>query len=236
MLELHLVYVALHAVIAILSAAVAVAAWRHRSARGAKSIAAMMLGVAIWSGAAAVMWDVTTLQQQIFWERATSLGSWMVPVGFLALALEMARAERWLTPKRLVPIALVSFALNNMEWINPGRLYDAAFVGRAVGTHMYFSPQWGPLYWAFVGYSYALILVAIALLFRVVLRSSGAERSRATILLIGGALPTVASVITQSGLITLDIDLAPVAFLATGALWLSAILRGDSPRRAPFGP
>ncbi|NTW28836.1 MAG: EAL domain-containing protein [Coriobacteriia bacterium] len=226
MVELHYLYMLLYAVAGVLALAVVVVAWRRRAAREALPLAALMLGVAIWAGGYAVMWCMPTLDQQVFWSRTTSLGSWLVPVGFLTLAFEIAGMKRWLTPGRIALIASASFALNNIEWLNPGRLFEAAIVARTIGSFTYYQIVWGPLYWVFVAYAYALILLATVIIFRMYLRSTGIRRTRAVILLIGGLVPTVVTVVAQVGFLPLGIDSAPIAFLATGALWLFAILRG----------
>ena len=226
MVELHIVYVVLYAVVAVLASVMVVVALTHRAARGAGSLGMLMLGVAMWSFCYTVMWYVPTVGQQAFWEKCVGLGNWMVPVGFLALAFDIAGMERWRTPGRIALISIVAFAVDNLEWWNPGHLYDRAFVGTMIGTYNHFAPIPGPLYWVFVAFAYGLILVAFVIIFRVFLRSAGAERTQAAILIAGGLVPFAASAITQFGLLPLDIDPAPLAFLATGALWIGAILRG----------
>ncbi len=228
MVELHRIYAVLYAACAILSLVVTAVAWRHRTDRGARSLSAMMLGVAIWSGAAVVMWNAESRGEQIFWSRAESLGSWLVPVAFLTLAFEIAGRRQWLTPRRIAPIALAAFALNNIEWWNPGSLFDAAIVPQALGPHTRFVIVQGPLYWVFIAFAYSLIVIGLVLIGRVYLRSSGAERTQAAIVLVGGIIPFVASVGTQSALASLTgLDIAPLAFFGTGSLWLYAILRGS---------
>lgn len=70
-----------------------------------------MLGVTIWTTASAAMWFVPTLEQQIFWLKAMSLGYWMLPVAFLALAFDIAGMDRWRTPSHIALIAIAPFAL-----------------------------------------------------------------------------------------------------------------------------
>jgi len=224
--ELHFIYVVLYAGVAALTLVATLIVWRRRTARGATSLAVLMLGVAIWCGAYAVMWYVPALGQQVFWERATSLGSWMVPVAFLTLAFTVAGMDRWRTPSRIALIAIASFALDNLEWLNPAHLFDKAFVAQKMGPYTHFAVVPGPLYWAYVVFAYALVTISLIILFRAYLRSSGTERTRAAILLIGGLVPFAASIVTESGVVPAGgLDLAPLAFLATGGLWLVAILR-----------
>ena len=224
--ELHIIYVVLYAAAAILASVVVLVAWTHRAARGATSLAMLMLGVAAWSGGYAVMWYVPTFEQQVFWEKSVGLGNWLVPVGFLALAFDIAGMERWRSPGRIALISIAAFSLDNLEWWNPGRLYDKAFVASTIGSYTHFEPVPGPLYWVFVAFAYTLIVIAFVIIFRVCLRSAGAERMQAAILLLGAGVPFIASTPTGLKVVPLDIDLAPLAFLATGALWLAAILRG----------
>ncbi len=227
MVELHHLIVFLYAAVAVLALVVASIAWWRRTAPGGVSVAALMLGVAIWSGSAAVMWYVPTLGQQVFWQRMTGLGTWLVPVAFLTLAFDVARMERWRAPGRIALIAIVSFALDNAEWLNLGRLYEAAFVPRAIGPYTHFELVPGPLYWPFVVYAYALVVVSLVILVRVYLRSAGTARTQVAILIVGGLIPLIASAVTEAGVVPLaGLDLAPLAFFLTGALWLAAILRG----------
>lgn len=226
--ELHHIYVVLYTIAAILASVVVLVAWKRRTARGARAIAAVMLGVAIWSAATAVRWYVPTLGQQVFWLNVENLGVWMVPVGFLALALEIAGIERWRTPARIALISITLFVLVNIEWLNPRRLFDTAFVAIRMGSYTHYESVPGPLFWVFIAFAYTLIVVSLVIIFRVYLRSSGSQRRQAAILLIGGSLPLVASVVTQSKYVPLGyLDLEPLAFLATGSLWLAAILRGS---------
>ena len=226
MVELHFVYVALYAVAAVLALVVAVVAWQHRSARGARPLAVLMVGVIIWSGAAAALWYVPTLRQQVFWLSVEDLGIWMIPVGFLTLAFDIAGMDRWLGPGRVALISIVSFALINIEWLNPGRLFDESFVAHAIGSYTQYESIPGPLYWTYVVFAYSMIAVAFVIMVRVYIRSRGAERTQAAILIAGALVAFVASTLTELGTVPLDLDLAPLAVLAIGPLWLAAILRG----------
>lgn len=227
MVELHHVYALLYAGAAVLALVVISVAWRRRAARGAAGLGLLMLGIAIWSGGTAVMWNVPALEEQVFWLKVMDLGTWMVPVGALILAFDMARMERWRTPRRIALVSIVSFALANLEWVNPGRLYATAYAAQSIGEYTHYEVVPGPLYWAFPGFAYAVIAVGLLIIFDVYARSCGAERTQAAILLAGGMLPFVAVAVTLSGFVPLGgLGLAPLAFLATGFLWLAAILRG----------
>jgi PAS domain S-box-containing protein/putative nucleotidyltransferase with HDIG domain len=186
-----------------------------------------MAGVAVWCGSSAAMWSSHTLSQQLFWSRAQDLGIWVVPVAFLALALGITGVGPRPTRVALAVAAVVSFAASNVEWLNPGGLFDVSFVPHAIGEYIQYRIVLGPLYWVLVVVIYSVVLLACAMIFRVLRRGSGDARRRAAILLVGGLVPLVVSAVTQTGLITLEFDLAPLAFVITGGLWLTSILSGD---------
>jgi len=147
--EQHVVFVALNAVAAVLATVVMLTAWRRRAARGAVSLAFMMLGVAIWSGTAAGMWYVSGLGDQLFWRNATALGVWMIPVAVLMLAFEIAGMKRWLTPGRIALVSLASFVLIAIRCPNPGNLFDKAFVAQTIGQYTHYNEVQGPLQYTF---------------------------------------------------------------------------------------
>lgn len=227
MVELHHIFVVLNAGAAVLALAVTWVAWRHRRARGALPLAVVMLGIAIWCGAAAAMWYVPTLREQVFWLIAMGLGFWMVPVGFLTLAFDIAGMERWRTPGRIALMSIASLVFANIQWLDPGRPFHMTFVAHTMGPHTHFEVVPGPLYWPFIVFAFAMIIVGLVIIFRVYLRSSGAQRAQAVTLFLGGLLPFVASAVTESRFVPLSgFDLTPLAVLVTGVLWLVAILRG----------
>ena len=226
MVELHHVFVLLYAITAALSVAVLVLALRRRAARGALSLTVLMLGIAVWSGASAAMWYVPTLGEQVFWLRATFLGVCLVPIAVVGLAFDVAGARRWRTPIHALMVT-VALASVSVAWLNPGHLYDAAFVATAIGPYTHYEPTPGPLYIAYNVFAFTTIIAGLAIVFRAWVRSSGAERTQAGVVFMGGLVPLISAAVTESRLVPLSgLDLAPLAFLATGALWGAAILRG----------
>ena len=224
--ELNHIFVLLYAVTAALSLAVLLVAWMRRPARGARSLTALMLGVAVWSGASAAMWYVPTLGGQVFWLKATFPGVCLVPIAVVGLAFDVAGAQRWRTPVHALMVT-VSLVFVAFAWLNPGHLYDAAFVATAIGPYTHFQSTPGPLYIAYNVFAFTTIIAGLVIMLREYLRSSGAERTQAAIVFTGGLVPLVSSVVTESRLVPLaGLDLAPLAFLVTGGFWLVALLRG----------
>ena len=229
MLELHDIYTALYATAAVLSLAVAFAAWRRRAARGASWVAVLMIGIGIWSATSAAMWQATGLDAQSFWLKTNALGVWMVPLAVLMIALDVAGLDRWVNPTTVATVGMVSLGLDNIEWLNPAQLYDAAFVVRTVGPYVHYQAVPGPLYWTNSAFAFSVMGIGLVILFRHSLRSRGQERTQAAILAFGGLLPFAAGLMTETRALPFPfsgLDLAPLAFLVTGTLWLMAIARG----------
>lgn len=228
MLELHDIFMMLNAGVSVLAFAVTYVAWRRRAARGAVWIAVTMLGVAIWSGAAAVMWSVSTIGGQVFWLKATFFGVSMVPVGWLMLTLVIARMERWHSLRIVASLFSMAAAMLVIRLLNPGEMYDVAFTARPMGSFTHYQPVPGPLYDAYNVFAFSVVGIGLLVLVRVALRSHGPERLQAGILLIGASMPFIASAVTESRVVPLaGLDLAPIGFLGTGALWLVAVLGGS---------
>lgn len=226
MAELHHTFALLNAGTAIVALVLVAFAWRRRDARGAGWLAALMLGVAIWSGAAAVMWYVPGQAAQSFWLKATFLGVWMVPVAFLVLALDVAGLSRWRSPI-IAFLVTVSFAFVGAAWLNPGRLYETGLLAQPMGSYTHYQAVPGPLYFGYNVFAFIVLIGGVVITFRAYLRSHGTERTQAGIVLLGALVPIIASAVTESGVVPLrGLDLAPVAFLVTGAIWVPAILRG----------
>jgi diguanylate cyclase (GGDEF)-like protein len=227
MLELHHLYATLFAIAAGVAFALAAATWRHRATRGARGLMLLTVGVTIWAGASAGAWSVHALAEQVLWLKVIYLGMWMIPVGFLTLALDVARMDRWLTTGRIAVIAFPPILLTILVWANPAHSYHKAFTAVEVGPFTRHVPVPGPLYWTFVAVGFSMVVFGIVILARVLWRSSGAERNRTAILLWGASVPILASIVSEFRLVSLHgLDPTPLAFLGTSVLWMYGLSRG----------
>lgn len=232
MVPLHQIYSSLYLAVAAVGLVVFVIAWRQRRTPGAIPIAVMMTGLTIWCAATAATWSFDGREQQIFWSKMMNLGDWMVPVGFLALGFTVAHVRKWLEPRRIGAIGLALAIMANLEWIVPNGLY-ARYVPMDLGPHTHYTPVGGPLLWAWILPAWGMTLVSLSLIARTYYGTVGARRAQARVILIGGAIPLVASILSVSGALTLGgvipvegLDLGPLTFAVTGVLWLYAITRG----------
>lgn len=228
MVELHQTYAALFWLSAAVAFVLASAAWNHRSLTGAWPLAVLMLGVSIWASASAMQWSVDGGPQHIAWLKVMFFGIWMTPVGFLALALDLAWEQRWRTPARIALLAVPPSLLASLAWLNPGGLFHRGFTTVSVGTHVHYTSQPGPFYWGFGVLTLLMLATGFAVIIRTHQRSTGPQRVQTTIVLIGSVIPFGASVISEVRLLPLTgLDLTPIGFLATGAFWLTALSLGQ---------
>jgi len=93
-------------VTAILLVPLALLVWRRRGAPGVVPLAALMLGVALWSLAYAFSLVQVALSAQLFWINISYLGIGLVPASWLAFALEYVGLGAWLTRRRLALLAI----------------------------------------------------------------------------------------------------------------------------------
>ena len=235
MIEIHVIYMLLFAAATGVALSVAILSWRHRTARGARSLTALMLGIAVWTAASAAYWSVPSFQQQIFWLKVMALGIWMLPIGFLTLAFEIAGMKRWLTVRRITLLSLLPFALAISAWLDRNRLFFSAFSILKLGPHTHYGFMRGPLYWALMVVSYTTMMVGFLIISRVNVQSSGFEKTRTAILMYGAIVPFVGSAIYQLRLnLFNDLDFGPLAFVFTGTLWLAALLGNRLPDLRPL--
>src|SRR5262245_1735711 len=91
---------------AVVSGSLATFAWRHRTVRGAAAFAILMLAVMVWALSYAP--DVSSSERdvKIFWSQVEYCGIVVVPVAWLAFALQYTGRERWLKPRVLALLAL----------------------------------------------------------------------------------------------------------------------------------
>lgn len=109
-----------------------------------------MVGVAIWAAASAGTWSTHAFPEQVFWLMVIYLGMSMIPAGFLMLALDIARIDRWRTTGRTALIAFPPILSVILVWTNPGRGYRKAFTALEVGPFTRYVAVPSPLYWTYV--------------------------------------------------------------------------------------
>ena len=199
--------------------------WLYRNdAVGSKPLTAFLLGLSWWDITYAIFWDAFPAPTPYFWLDITLVGAYIVPTAFLIFALEFAVMRYWLRRSFLLVLAIEPVLVFILQWTDPW--HNLYFGGkRALNTTMILDA--GPVSWANIIYSYALILIALAILFRAFLRSNVVYRKQVALVLGAAILPWLAHVgfaISGSGLLP-NADATPFVFTVTAIAIAFALFR-----------
>ena len=217
---MHDVYIAAYALAALISAWIAVSAWRRRPAPGALGLFLLCSGQAWWSLAYALQLLLTGDGPSRFWFVVRMVGLQATPTAILVLALEYSGRSGILTRRNtgllaLEPVLMYVLVLTE-PWHN---LYlgghEAAFT-QALG---------GPGWWLNIAYSYTLMLIAAALLAaRLVKRR--AYRLQTSVLFAAVMLPVMQFLAQIVGIRFLpELNTVPFTYTLTGIVLWYALTR-----------
>jgi PAS domain S-box-containing protein len=212
---------------AALSALLTLVIWRRRRAPGAVPLAILTSAVALWALAYLLSLAASALEAQLFWANLAYLGIVLVPVSWLAFALAYSGRGAWLSPRRLLLLAIMPLATLAAVWTNELHLLFRSEVYQVnTGSLMVLEATLGPLFWLHTAYSYLLLLLGSVLLARNLFRMSPAYRRQAGGLFIGLSAPWVGNVLYLSGLSPFPhLDLTPFALSISGVALTWDLLR-----------
>ncbi len=186
-------YYALPAMVATLVAgAMGLLIWLQRR-RTPEKVAFLLftLGIAIWSLGYALEMLAVSLDAKVFLGRVQYFGIATVPVLWLVFVLRYAGLDRWLTPRRLVALAVVPLATLVLVWTN--NLHHLYWTGVRLDTKIGLIPIFiaskGPWFWVYTAYSYVMLAVATGVLVWVATRSPDLLRTQALALLATSVAP-----------------------------------------------
>jgi signal transduction histidine kinase len=223
-----LAYVPLLVLSAASSAALAAYAWRQRNQPGSRWLALMLAGMTAWAGFYAAGLLTQTLELRLLWLRLNWTGSSIVPACWLLFALSYAGHTEWVTRRVAaaafaVPAVTVALAwtagFHDLMWVDP-RVVDFG----AVTMLRYQDGLW---YTVFDVYTYALIGAATTVLLALVLRHRDLYTDQAVALLAGSLFPAVGYLAVLLEFVREGIDVTPLTFPVTGALFAYACFRGS---------
>src|SRR5919107_3295911 len=200
---------------AVLYLAVAAYVWRHRRAVGARSLILLLLSAAVWTLLSVIEISQPDPQVQERWGDVKYLGIVVLPPAFLAFALQYTGRRRklerrWVWALTVEPLLLMLLiALPSTHDLVRSVPPDAEF-GKYAFVHG------GPLFWVNLGYSYVLIIAAIALLVQDLVRVSSRYGRQAWTLIISVLVPLIVNALYNFGklakLPTGSIDPTPIGF------------------------
>jgi len=212
-------YIVLYIVLTFLTAAVttllAIYAWRHRHAPGARAFTVLLLLITGWSLTATLqalsppgtaMWRL--------WMNLKYLAIASAPPALLVFVLQYTKQQRWVTARRVLYLALVPTITQMLVWTNPWHYWWLLPEGVP-----------GAWFWVHTAYSFILIFIGLTLMSLAVVRMPALRRWQVLLLLFGFILPLVVNIFHTFRLIPYVVDLTPVAFTVTAIAFAWVLYR-----------
>lgn len=197
----------------------------RRDVTGSTALGGVLLGSLIWSGAYAMTWSLTELQDKVLWLKVMYIGVVSVPALFLIFTLQITQHDNWLTSRNLVLLALEPLTILVLLWLDVRSMFDQIDVTQRGGFTVLHIER-GPGFWLNTFYSYALVLLAFVALGVGSMRANRFFRRQYLIILIGSVIPFAASLFTQARYEEMaDLDMVPVSFAVMSVLYAYAVFR-----------
>lgn len=224
-LQFHIfaIYLLLSASITLIAAVIA---WR-RSAPGSLTLGFLLFSMTVWSGAYAARLFFSSPEHKLFWFKVMYIGIIAVPSLFLVFLLKLTDNERWLTRRNLFVLSIQPVLSLLLLWTNDfHRLYYESIQTIQINGLVMFEFTRGPWYFVNIFYSYAIIILALGVMFFSALRLGAVFRSQYRLILIGSVIPWAGSIYNELNFTQFNgLDLTPVTFGISGILFAFAVLR-----------
>jgi diguanylate cyclase (GGDEF)-like protein len=212
---------------AVVSGAVASAAWKRPVAAGGRNLALLMASVFVWSLTAAIEAAAVPEATKILWSKVEYLGIATAPLLLFLFALRYSRSSDWLTPGRrlylsAIPALTFALALTN-EW--HGMIWTGFSPAKDTAIRLLIYHH-GIFFWVHVAYSYSLLVVTIILILKAYARSSEHQRRQALALLFALPWPWLGNILYLVGLAgSAGHDYTPLGFALAGLFLLWGMYR-----------
>ena len=212
---------------AVATAALCAFAARRRSLPGATPFAVLMACLSVWSLTYGLGLHVAALDPRLLLLRVQWTAVPFITVSLLLFAAAYTGSDWVLTRRAVAAIAAIPATTVAAAWTNQWHhSMWTAYSTKTVAGLSVLTPSFGPLFWVYTIYSYALVAVSMALMLRLVFRSQYLYADQSVLVLLGIAAPFVANVVD----VFVDgagpvIDYTPVAFTVTGLAFGYALFR-----------
>jgi len=206
---------------------VGIGIWRHRSAPGATALVGLLAALFVWAAVYAVGLVTFDPGMRVLLERVMWIGVTAVPVTWLVFALEYTGYNRWISRRFVGSLAGLSVLMSAFVFTNPGHNLVWKTNQQITGAGVSYTIQtYGPLFWPFALYSYALVLAGSILFLQLVFTSDKLYPDQSVALVVGALVPLVANVASVVGLAPLEgFDLTPYAFTVSVVAFAYAQVR-----------
>lgn len=204
--------------------------------RGAVPMLVLLVGMCLWTLSQIFHIFVTDPQTKYFWYQAKFAGIVVIPASFAMLAAEITGQTDRIRPwhrQAAVLVALFTWvAVITDPWLH---LFRTEMTYVPAERFVLIQSVDGPAFWLFTGYTYLLIGVSVALLFRHMERTEGREKTQTVLMLLGSIFPWIWNVLYlllfQPAV---PLDLTPVLMLVTETVFLITLFYYSMFNIVPF--
>jgi signal transduction histidine kinase/PAS domain-containing protein len=178
----------------------------------------MMLALSVWSLAAVMEYVSPSLGAKTFWIYFSYLGIVPLPIAFLGFCLRYTDRERWITLRNVVLLCILPVVTVALVWTNS--------LHHLMWTDIRLNPNTVPVsdevthgiwFWVHAVYSYALLLLGTASLYRFMRRSSPMHRRQFSLIFFATLIPWAGNALYLAGMpLFSSVDPTPLAFALTG--------------------
>jgi diguanylate cyclase (GGDEF)-like protein len=217
-------YAAVLGLTALISAGVALAAWRRRQMSAAGPLfVGLMVAIAAYAAVAALESAAVPLPLKLVYSTLEYVGSGGVITFFLAFALRFT--NRRFTLQHLLQLGMMP-ALNAALVATNGwhGLVWTAFLPGPAGSNQVIYHH-GPGFFWIMAWMYIYVGLGGLLLLQASLRPAKLYRQQARLVLLGALVPLVGSSIYMLGLSPPGLNLAPLSFMLTGVINFISLFR-----------
>lgn len=200
---------------------------RRADQPGATSLAGIVGGAALWSLAYTVALSTFDPALREALELLIWTGRMAMPIAWVTFALAYAGRSDLVTRGTVLAISLPHLVMLGLIALNPGNVVwsDYRIVGTSLATVQY---DYGLAFIVDSLYSYMLIAVGSVLLVGAALTSPQRYDDQVASLLVGAAVPTIASFVWLFGYSPVPgMDFTPISLVVTGLTFSYALFRAE---------
>lgn len=197
------------------------------STPGSRPFAFGMLAAAAWSFFYALEIGSPDLPVKIILSDLEYIGITAIPVCWLLFALDYAGVQGWQKPIRLFWIVIIPTLTLILFWTNPfhGLIWSQARLDTS-GPFAIINKTYGPWFWLFTTYAYAVLLVGSYYLVYTVRHTSRWYSRQLLPLFVGILLPWLGNVLYLAGINPIPrLDLTPALFAVSGIVLIYGVFR-----------
>jgi signal transduction histidine kinase len=205
---------------------VAFLALQRKSVKGARELAWLMIAAGIGAFWIILETSAPTVAEKIFWSKLEYIGGVSTPVFYLIFVLRFTGKDKLITVKNIlllfiIPVITLVLSITNEKH----NLVWSGFSAISEKTNLmeYYHGIW---FWiGYIGYTYLMLLMATFYMFSFIFRHNKAFSSQGWIVLSGGLMPWIVSIIYVTGNNPVPgLDLAPISIILSGTMAAYAIL------------